>query len=199
MIGMKIVYLANILVAGWISISSLFFPKVAQLSVFSGNFAYSEAIRLVGALWGAIFILSILGLFFPQKMSLVLLFQLIYKSSWLLFAALPALLAQQAFPKGIHILDPLGIDDRQFSIRGYLHQTKLRAVAIFCDEFGIESNKIDVAQGITVVYKLLVSRDGKIFHGCALLKCASTRKRRSPLKILIALIPSRFKLAIIVD
>ncbi|TAE50056.1 MAG: hypothetical protein EAZ89_12905 [Bacteroidetes bacterium] len=96
---MKLMYAANVLVAGWISISSLFFPKVAQQSVFSNDFVYSEAIRLVGALWGAIFILSLLGLFYPENMSLVLLFQLIYKSSWLLFAALPALIQQQPFPR----------------------------------------------------------------------------------------------------
>ncbi len=99
----KVIYLANIMVAGWISITSLFYPKTAQATVFSNDFAYSEAIRLVGALWWAIFILSILGLFFPQRMSLILLFQLIYKSSWLLFAALPALLQKQPFPKGMAV------------------------------------------------------------------------------------------------
>ncbi len=97
----KIIYFANIIVAGWISISSLFFPKIAQTSVFENNFVYSEAIRLVGALWLAIAILSFLGLFYPEKMSLVLLFQLIYKSSWLLFAALPAMLNNQPYPKGM--------------------------------------------------------------------------------------------------
>jgi len=94
-------YFANIIVAGWISISCLFYPKVAQTTVFTNDFVYSEAIRLVGALWGAIFILSILGLFFPQKMSLVLLFQLIYKSSWLLFAALPAIINKNPYPKSM--------------------------------------------------------------------------------------------------
>ena len=103
MTSLKIVYIANILVAGWISISSLYFPKIAHMTVFEGNFDYSEAIRLVGALWGAIFILSILGLFFPEKMSLVLLVQLIYKSSWLIFAALPAMINNQAYPKGMAI------------------------------------------------------------------------------------------------
>ena len=101
MIAMKIVYAANIIVAGWISITSLFLPEKAQRSVFEGSFAYSEAIRLVGALWGAIFLLSILGLFFPRQMSLVLLFQLIYKSSWLLFAATPALINNQPYPKSM--------------------------------------------------------------------------------------------------
>jgi len=101
MIELKLMYAANIIVAGWISISSLFYPKTAVATVFENNFAYSESIRLVGALWGGIFILSILGLFYPQKMSLVLLFQLIYKSSWLVFAALPAMMNNQPYPKGM--------------------------------------------------------------------------------------------------
>lgn len=99
----KAIYAGNIFVAGWISITSLFMPRRAQATVFSNGFAYSEAIRLIGALWGAIFILSVLGLFYPRQMSLVLLFQLIYKSSWLLFAALPAQLSNQPYPKGMAI------------------------------------------------------------------------------------------------
>jgi hypothetical protein len=103
MTGLKLIYIANIIVAGWISITGLFFPSKAQATIFSNDFAYSEAIRLVGALWGAIFVLSVLGLFYPKTMSLVLLFQFIYKSAWLLFAALPALINRQPFPKGMAI------------------------------------------------------------------------------------------------
>lgn len=66
-LAMQLIYIANILVAGWISIISLFFPRKAQTTVFSDSFAYSEAIRLVDALWGAFFVLSVLGLFFPDK------------------------------------------------------------------------------------------------------------------------------------
>jgi hypothetical protein len=99
--ALKIIYLANILVAGWISLTSLFWPKTALTTVFNNSLAYSEAIRLVGALWLAIFLLSVAGLFFPQRMSLVLLFQLIYKSAWLLVVALPALLNNQPYPKGM--------------------------------------------------------------------------------------------------
>lgn len=98
-----IIYIANIIVAGWISITSLFFPKIALHTVFEANFAYSEAFRLVGALWFAIFLLSVLGLFFPEKMQLVLVFQVIYKGSWLLFAALPAMLQNQSYPKGMAV------------------------------------------------------------------------------------------------
>lgn len=103
MIALKVIYFANIIVAGWISITSLFNPQKAQMTVFENNFVYSEAIRLVGALWFAIFLLSILGLFFPEKMSLVLLFQLIYKGSWLIFAALPAMIRHQSYPKGMAV------------------------------------------------------------------------------------------------
>lgn len=78
MTAIKLMYVANVIVAGWISITSLFFPKAAQQTVFTNAFQYSEAIRLVGALWFAIFILSIIGFFFPRQMSLVLVFQLIY-------------------------------------------------------------------------------------------------------------------------
>lgn len=103
MIALKIVYFANIIVAGWISISSLFFPKVAHQSVFEKAIEYSEGIRLIGALWGAIFLLSILGLFFPKQMSLVLFFQLIYKFSWLIVAALPAMINGTSYPKGMSV------------------------------------------------------------------------------------------------
>ncbi|RNC87859.1 MAG: hypothetical protein ED556_01320 [Winogradskyella sp.] len=98
---MKLMYLANIVVAGVISLTSLFYPKTAQRTVFTGAFQYSEAIRLVGALWLAIFLLSIVGLFYPKQMSLVFVFQLIYKSSWLLIVALPAFLNNQQYPKAM--------------------------------------------------------------------------------------------------
>jgi len=98
---LKVVYFTNIIVAGWISLTSLFSPKKAITTIFENSLAYSEAIRLVGALWGAIFVLSFLGLFYPKKMVLVLLFQLIYKGSWLLFVAIPAILSKQPYPKGM--------------------------------------------------------------------------------------------------
>lgn len=94
MIALKFVYIANIIVAGWISITSLLFPAKAQETIFSNDFDYSEAMRLIGALWGAVFALSTVGLFYPQKMNLVFVFHLIYKPSWLLFVAMTALIIQ---------------------------------------------------------------------------------------------------------
>ena len=101
MIGLKVVYIANIIVAGWISITSLFFPKVAASSVFSGVYPNSELIRLVGALWFSIFLISILGLWKPITFSPILIVQLIYKSLWLLVVASPAILNQKDYPSGM--------------------------------------------------------------------------------------------------
>lgn len=99
--SMVLMYCANIVVAGWIGISSLFCPRTAEQTIFTGAFEYSEAIRLVGALWLAIFILSGLGIFFPYQMSLVFVFQLIYKSMWLLFVAVPAIRNSKPYPKAM--------------------------------------------------------------------------------------------------
>lgn len=98
---LQFVYIANIFVCAWISSTCLFAPATARTTIFENTVAYSETIRLVGALWGAIFVLSVLGLFFPRQMALVLVFQLIYKSTWLLVVALPAQLNGEDFPRGM--------------------------------------------------------------------------------------------------
>ena len=97
----KIVYFANIIVAGWISITSLFFPKTAVNSIFSGAYTNSEVIRLVGALWFSIFIISVLGLWKPITFSPILIVQLIYKSLWLLVVAVPAIIKRNSYPEGM--------------------------------------------------------------------------------------------------
>lgn len=99
MIYIKIVYTVNILFTVWVSITCLFFPERAVKTVFQNSFESSQIYRLVGALYLPIFVISLIGLFFPLKMSLILLFQLIYKSAWLLFAALPAITKKQSVPK----------------------------------------------------------------------------------------------------
>ncbi len=101
MIALKIVYVANILVAGWISITSLFNPQKASHTVFENAYPTTEVIRLVGCLWGGIFLLSIVGLFHPKKMALILLFQLLYKGSWLVFVMLPAIWNKEPYPSGM--------------------------------------------------------------------------------------------------
>jgi hypothetical protein len=100
-IFMQIMYILNIIVAGWISITSLFYPKTALYTVFENSIQYSESIRLVGALWLSIALISILGLVYPKQMQLIFLVQLIYKSSWILVVATPALIQGSNFPKGM--------------------------------------------------------------------------------------------------
>jgi hypothetical protein len=101
MIALKIIYIANIIVASWISISSIFFPKIASVTVFQNAYQPTEVMRLVGCLWLAIVILSILGLWRPISFSPILLVQLIYKGTWLLVVALPAIKNNQNYPSGM--------------------------------------------------------------------------------------------------
>lgn len=101
MISLKIVYIANIIVAGWISITSLVDPTTSARTVFQNAYQPTEVIRLVGCLWLAITILSILGLWRPITFSPILLVQLIYKGSFLLITVLPAIKNQQPYPTGM--------------------------------------------------------------------------------------------------
>ncbi|WP_299522218.1 hypothetical protein [Winogradskyella sp.] len=100
---LKLVYIANVIVAGWIGIMSLFYPKTAVSIIFENAYSNSEYIRLVGALWLSIAILSVFGLFRPQAFSPVLVLQLIYKSTWLMVVAIPAIINQNPYPKGMAI------------------------------------------------------------------------------------------------
>jgi hypothetical protein len=101
MTAIKLVYIANIIVAGWIGITSLFFSKLSSATIFQNSYQTTDIIRLVGCLWLAIAILSVLGLWRPMTFSPVLLLQLIYKSSWLLVVAIPAIKNNQPYPSGM--------------------------------------------------------------------------------------------------
>ena len=66
--------------------------KGGQLACQS-KFPESEGFRtILGSLWTAILIGSVLGLFFPITMSVLLLIQVIYKTLWLLVYAMPRML-----------------------------------------------------------------------------------------------------------
>ncbi len=99
--ALKIIYIANIIVAGWISLTSIFNPKHSAVSVFQNAYQPTEVIRLVGCLWLAIAVLSVLGLWRPVSFSPILLVQLIYKGTWLLVVALPAIKNNQPYPSGM--------------------------------------------------------------------------------------------------
>lgn len=100
---MRFVYLANIIVAGWIGISALFFPSYAARTVFSNAYSVTPVIQLTGALWLSIAVLSVFGFLYPIQFSAVLLLQLIYKSCWLLFVCLPAIQNNKPYPRGMAV------------------------------------------------------------------------------------------------
>jgi len=101
MTAIKIVYTANIIVAGYIGITSLFFPKFSSAIIFQNSYATTEIIKLVGCLWLAIAVLSVFGLWRPLTFSPVLLLQLVYKGLWLLVVAIPAIKNNQSYPSGM--------------------------------------------------------------------------------------------------
>jgi hypothetical protein len=98
MIALKIIYIANIIVAGWIGITSLFFPKTSAATIFSGSYQATDVTRLVGCFWLAIAVLSVCGLFKPITFSPILMLQLFYKGAWLLMVAIPAIKNHQHYP-----------------------------------------------------------------------------------------------------
>ncbi|MFN0048734.1 MAG: hypothetical protein ACKVOU_06400 [Cytophagales bacterium] len=101
MIAIKFVYIANIIVAGWIGSTSLLNPKIAAATIFQNAYQATDIIRLVGCLWLSIAILSVLGLWRPLTFSPILLVQLIYKGTWLLVVAIPAIKTNQTYPSGM--------------------------------------------------------------------------------------------------
>lgn len=55
---------------------------------------------LISALWGAILICSVVGLFQPRPMMAILLLQVIYKATWIILYVVPAARGGQAVPWG---------------------------------------------------------------------------------------------------
>jgi hypothetical protein len=97
-------YIFNILVLIPVGLATLFGGAAGGRFVFQGRFPESAGIRtILGSLWTAILIGSIIGLFYPVSMSPLLLIQVIYKSLWLVVFVLPLLVRGQgnAVPWGV--------------------------------------------------------------------------------------------------
>lgn len=93
MTSIQLAYTANLVLLLPVAIPTL----VRLFPTDQGCFEESSGWRiLVGALWTAILLLSLLGLHAPLVYSPVLLLQLIYKTLWLLFYATPRVLRNQA-------------------------------------------------------------------------------------------------------
>ena len=92
---LKIVYVVNVFGAGAVGVLTLFAPALAVKRVFEGKSQQTPSLRILGSMWLAISLLSLIGVFKPEQMVVVLLVQLIYKGSWLLVVALPAVMAKK--------------------------------------------------------------------------------------------------------
>ena len=86
-------YIFNIIVLVPIGLMTLLGGERGGQLACQSKFPESEGFRtILGSLWTAILIGSVLGLFFPVAMSALLLIQVIYKTLWLLVYALPRML-----------------------------------------------------------------------------------------------------------
>ena len=85
-------YVFNILVLVPVGPTTLLGGAAGCRLVFEGKFADSPGIRtILGSLWTAILIGSVLGLFAPASMAPLLMIQVIYKATWLAVFVAPHL------------------------------------------------------------------------------------------------------------
>jgi len=100
-------FIFNIIVLVPIGLLTLLGGKRGGQLACQGKFPESEGFRtILGSLWTAILLGSILGLFYPLPMSPLLLIQVIYKSLWLLVFVMPRLLKGNVseVPSGIALV-----------------------------------------------------------------------------------------------
>lgn len=106
MTPLLIPYFFNVIVLLPIGLMTLLGGERGGQLASQGKFPESEGFRtILGSLWTAILIGSLLGLFWPVLMSPLLLIQVIYKSLWLLIYVVPRLLRRrnQEVPWGISL------------------------------------------------------------------------------------------------
>lgn len=86
-------YVFNIVILVPIGLTTLLGGERGGQLACQGKFPESEGFRtILGSLWTAILLGSILGLFYPVTMSPLLLIQVIYKTLWLIVFVTPRLL-----------------------------------------------------------------------------------------------------------
>jgi hypothetical protein len=90
-------YIFNIIILIPIGLLTLVGGEKGGQLACQNKFPESEGFRtILGSLWTAILIGSVLGLFFPITMSALLLIQVIYKTLWLMVYAMPRLLKRRS-------------------------------------------------------------------------------------------------------
>ncbi len=99
-------YVFNILVLIPIGLLTFFGGEQGGRIACQGKFPESAGFRtILGSLWTAILIGSVLGLFYPVTMTPLLVIQVIYKTLWLLVFVLPRLVGGRSseVPWGISL------------------------------------------------------------------------------------------------
>ena len=96
----QVLFWANIVILVPIGFGTLLKPSLTDHGVFAESAGWRT---LVGSLWVAILACSMLGVFWPSTFAWLLVFQVIYKSVWLLGYAAPRVVAgrRQEIPSGI--------------------------------------------------------------------------------------------------
>ena len=90
-------YVFNIVVLLPAGLMTLLGGAETQWRLFQGKWPDSPGPRtILGSVWSAILLCSVIGLFHPVSMAPVLLVQVIYKSLWWLVFVLPRLLTGRA-------------------------------------------------------------------------------------------------------
>jgi hypothetical protein len=102
---LRFAYLCNILILVPVALTTLFSQRASTL-IFEDKFAVApEMTKLVGCLWTAILLGSIVGLADPRGMRALLLLQVVYKALFLTTVLLPLGLrgGWTALPQGLTV------------------------------------------------------------------------------------------------
>jgi hypothetical protein len=96
----QVLFWANILILVPIGFGTLLKASLTDHGVFAESAGWRT---LVGSLWVGILACSVLGVVWPSSFAWLLVFQVIYKSVWLIAYVLPRVLAgrRQEIPAGI--------------------------------------------------------------------------------------------------
>ncbi|MBI1360084.1 MAG: hypothetical protein GC155_07345 [Alphaproteobacteria bacterium] len=101
-IWLQIPYVINIAIL--VPVCMLMFSQRGPRVVFQDAVASSRGLELlVGALWLAILVASMAGLYWPRLFAPLLAIQVFYKAAWLLAFVAPSAIAGRKLPSGIAI------------------------------------------------------------------------------------------------
>lgn len=96
-------YTINIFGAGLPGFLIVFFPSFAEQYVLWEGQDYS-VMTILGSIWLAIGLASILGLYHPYKFLGIFVVQFFYKTIWMITYIIPAFIRQETLPPTTNIL-----------------------------------------------------------------------------------------------